>query len=185
MDKSFSISINLLPQLETEVLVRQKRFRNIQLFSTIAAVLLLFLASLAFALAIIQNFRLKESEANLNHAKEQVEKLKGAESTLLVLKDRLKEIERLQSEPAKQALLYVLIKKLTPSSLGINTIIIDRNSNADLTLTSQDAKAVDLFLNDLLNSQKNEDLIKGISLDNFSRTRDGIYKITLKLSGEE
>lgn len=185
MDKSFSISVNLLPKLEAEVLARQKKFRKIQLFGTTVVVILFFLVSITFALAFIQNFRLKKSEANLKHAKEQVEQFKSKEISLLVLKDRLKEIDRLQSKPSKQALLYKLLNNIVPASIRINVINIDRNSNGDLISTAQDVKAVDLFLNDLLDKQKNEDLIKSLSLDNFSRNRDGIYRIALKLNSEE
>lgn len=183
MDKSFSTSINLLPKLEAEVIARQRKFRKLQLFGTILVVILFFLVSVTFALAFIQNIRLKASEISLNHAKEQVEQLKSKEVSLLVLKDRLKEIDRLKSSPSKQAHLYKLLNNLVPPSISINAINIDKNSNGDLILTSQDVKALDNFLNDLLNSQKNEDFIKSLSLDNFSRSKDGVYKIALKLSG--
>lgn len=185
MDKNFSISINLLPKLEAEILARQKKFRKIQLFGTIVVVILFCLVSLTFASAFIQNLRLKKSEANLKQAKEQVEQFKQTEMSLLVLKDRLKEIERLKSKPSKQALLYKLLNNIVPVSISIDIITIDRHSNGDLILTSQDVKAVDTFLNNLLDKQKNEDLIKSLSLDNFSRNKDGIYRIALKLHSEE
>lgn len=185
MDKSFSISINLLPKQEAEIVEKQRKFKKVQIVGTMIIGLLLVLVSTAFGLVIFQNSRLKQSENNLSQAKKAVEQSKTKEVSILVLKDRIKEIQRLKSEPAKPALVLEMVYKLVPQSVTLSIISIDKNSHANLVLTSSDTEAVDNLLSDLLDQQKNEDLVKSVTLDNFSRGKEGTYRVALKLKSED
>lgn len=184
MDKSFNISINLLPKVEAEVINRQRQFKKVQLFGTLVVATLFGIVSLTFGLAIIQSSRLKQSEANLNQVKAQIEKFKSKEITLLVVKDRIKEIDRLNSQKSKSALMYALINKLLTSSIFLNIVNIEKNSAANLVLTSRSVEELDNFLVDLLDKDKNEELVREIVVDNFSRGKDGTYRVALKLRSE-
>src|SRR3989344_2597364 len=183
MDKSFNISINLLPKQEAEVLARQRRFKRLQLYGTIIIAILFFLVSVTFGLAIIQNTRLKQAESGLDQAKNELEQFKSKEASLLVLKDRVKEISRVKSEPSKSSLMFAMISELLYPSISLSIINVDKNSNAKLVLTSANIEDLDNFLNDLLDKQKNESLVSSVTVDNFSRGKDGTYRVALKLKG--
>ena len=185
MDKSFSISINLLPKQEAEIVAKQIKFKKVQFIGTLIIALLLFLVSATFGLVIFQNSRLKKSENKLSQAKKAVEQSKTKEVSLLVLKDRIKEIQRLKDQPSKPALVLEMVNKLVPQSVYLSIISIDKNSSANLVLTSPDIEALDNLLSDLLDKQKNEDLVKSITLDNFSRGKEGTYRVALKLKEED
>lgn len=183
MDKSFNISINLLPKQEAEVLARQKRFKRLQLYGTVIIAVLFFVVSVVFGLAIMQTTRLKQAESSLDQAKNELEQFKSKEISLLVLKDRVKEIARVRSEPSKSSLMLTLISELLYPSISPSIINVDKNSNSNLVLTSSNIEELDNFLNDLLDKQKNENLISSVTVDNFSRGRDGTYRVALKLRG--
>lgn len=185
MDKSFSISINLLPKQEAEIVAKQKKFKKVQFIGTMVIAGLLFLISATFGLVIFQNSRLKQSDSNLTQAKKDVEQSKTKEVTLLVLKDRIKEIQRLKDQPSKSALVLEMVNKLVPQSVSLSIISIDKNSNANLTLNSSDVEALDNLLSDLIDQQKNEDLVTSVTLDNFSRGKEGTYRVALKLKSED
>lgn len=182
MNKSFNISINLLPAPEIAVVNREKKFKKVQLFAMIVVIILFFLTSVTFALSITQSARLKKSEASFNLAKDSVEKFKQKEIQLLVLKDRLQEIDRLKSQKSKQAQMYGLITQLIPQQIFLNNININANLNTNLNLASADIQAIDLFLYDLLDKQKNEELVKSVAVESLSRGKDGFYRVSFNVS---
>lgn len=181
MDKSFNISINLLPKLEANVIAQQKKFKKVQFFGMVVIFLLFFLTLVIFALAIIQNNYLKHSQEKLDSATKLVEQNKGKEVSLLVLKDRLREIGKIKSQPSKQALVLGLIYKLLPSEVAMNSMTITKNSTSDLLITTRDATLLDDFLGDLIDNEKNEKLVKGVTIDNFSRGKEQFYRVALKI----
>lgn len=184
MESGFNISINLLPKLEAEIANKQKKFKKVQLLATLTVIGLFLIVSVTFSLAIIQNSRLKKAEANLNQVKSEVEQFKAKEVTLLILKDRVKEVDRLKDQPSKPALMFSLINKLFPSAIFPQNVNIEKNASANLVLTAQNIEEVDNLFNDLLDKEKNEDLVKKVNVDNLSSGRDGTYRVTLKLRND-
>lgn len=182
VDSNLRLSINLLPLEVIRAEATASKYYKLRLASMVIVLAVIFFSSATLALRILQSHSIKSAEGSVSAAENKVSKFKGAESSLLVLKNRLVSIDQITSTPSKQRDLFNLITSLMPPSLVINSITTDRSGIVSLTLISSSGAAADDFLLSLL-SEKKDQKISSVEIESLSRGRDGIYRITLKIKG--
>lgn len=174
-------SINLLPASYTGLQKEYTKFLRVQTISIGIILFLVFLASLTVALGVFQNSQVKSAQATLDNFTSKVSDLKPKEASLAILKNRLSVIDQITSLPSKQRSLYNLVTQLTPPSLTILAVSIDSSGNMLLTILSPDYLSIDSLLVSLMSASKNEGRISQVLIDNLSRSRDGVYRGSLKI----
>ncbi|MDP3973857.1 MAG: hypothetical protein Q8P92_03410 [Candidatus Daviesbacteria bacterium] len=182
MDRNFKITINLLPHLEPKNVAAQRRFQKVQLISTLVILLLFFAVSTSFALTILQKANLDKATRQVSDSEKAVSQQQSKEVSLTVLKNRLVSIDQIQSVPSKHREIFTLVNNLTPQSIFANSLSTDKSGNLIVSFISASIVDLDLFIEDLINKDKNEGKIASVDVDSLSRGRDGIYRISLKIS---
>lgn len=175
------ISINLLPpEVLTQELKRTKFYR-IQTIGIVVILMMVFLASLTLALRILQSHNITVVRANLDQIQQKVEGLKSTQASLFVLKDRLKIIDQYWGVSSKQSSMYMLVDKLVPSSVVINSITIDKAGQAVFLAVVPDSTTLDTLITNLTTKDNNEGQISQVSIDSLNRGKDGLYRVSFKV----
>lgn len=175
------ISINLLPpEIKTQAL-KQAKFYKIQAIGVAIILVMTFLASLTLALRILQNRNISLHQAKVAQAEQQASDLKGIQASLLVLRSRLTVIGQYLGVLSKQTSMYQLIERLIPSSVAVNGISVDNTGGVSLTVLVPDAVSLDNLVDNLTAKETNEGKISQISIENLSRGKDNLFRISLKI----
>lgn len=174
-------SINLLPAQYTGLQKDYVKFLRVQTVSIGIILFLIFLASLTVALGVFQNSKIKSAQAALDNFTSRVSSFKPQEASLALLKNRLSAIDQITSLPSKQRSLYNLVTQLTPSAVTISGVSIDSSGSMLLTILSPDYLSIDSLLTALMSTSRNENKIAQVLVENLSRSRDGIYRGSLKI----
>lgn len=174
-----SILINLLPPETALNLKHQKKFRVIQRISTIALLIMVFLASVTIPLRIMQDKNFQNIDAAAKSQVQTIEQLRKKEISLTVLKNRLSLITKVSNDPKTQTIAYNLVNELT-NNLAIGSIQIDKNGAAAITINFANASSLDTFLNNITNKIASDKLSQ-VSIDSLGRGPDGIYRADFKL----
>jgi len=172
------ISINLLPPEFTRRAIHEKRFLRIQFLGIAVLLSLVFLTSLLTSLRVLQHQNIAQAQTKLSDLEKQVLDLKGAEAKVTVLKNRLDTISRIKELPSKQLAVYGLIFSLLPQGAVLSSLTVDQNG-VNLSLATADSSIIDSLIGTLSVSEKNRNLVDQVSIDNLTRSRDGIYRLTL------
>lgn len=175
------ISINLLPQEFTKLQQQQSKYYKLRLVALGSLILMVFLASTTVALRILQSRSLQTAQFSLQAAQTEVSQFKQTEVSLVVLKDRLNNISQINSASVKQSGMYNLINNLVPPSVLIDSVTVDRSGNTTLSLTGSDASVIDDFISSLVDESKNESKVKSLEVGSFSRSRESLYRVNLKI----
>lgn len=175
------LTIDLLPAEFKAQEIKKNKFYRIQSIGVAVVLLTSFLASMTIALRILQNQQIKRAQARFDEASQKVTDLRTTQGYLLLLKNRLTTINQYLGTASKQAQMYSLVEKLLPGSVSLNTISVEKTGETLILGTSIDANALDLFLNNLLSKETNQNKIKGVNMETFNRGKDGIYRISLKI----
>lgn len=175
------ISINLLPAEFSAEQLKRAKFVKIQAIGVSVVLLMIFLSSLTFSLSILQNQSIKAASARVLTTEEKIAGLKGTQASLIFLKNRLDILQKYLGTQSKTVSLYQFFTNQLPSSASADSISVDKEGNMLLLIRFQDIGEFDSLLVNLLDPQKNEGRIKKISIDSFSRGRDGLFRISLKL----
>lgn len=175
------ISIDLLPlEFKTEE-VKRAKFYKIQSIGIAAVLLVSFLASLVVALRVLQSQRISKTQDNLTKQEERVTKLKDTQATLILLKNRLTAINEYLGVPSKQSQMYKLINNLIPALISVTSISVSKSGDIVILATAPDGNSLDELILNLTNKDSNQNKISSVSIDNLSRGRDGIYRLSLKV----
>ncbi|MBI4037369.1 hypothetical protein HY385_03020 [Candidatus Daviesbacteria bacterium] len=175
-------AINLLPK---DVIARNKYGVKLPLVTRISIGLLIalvFFASAALALKIVQNIQLKGARNNLALAESKVGALKNKEESVVALKQRLASIKNLSSLDAKRKAIFNLVVYLTPSDIRISDVTVDRNGNMTVLLTSPTLASVETLVSNLGNKEKNAGFISKVDLDNLTLGSGSTYQLSLKIT---
>ncbi len=175
------MDINLLPIGYTKLRKRDTKFYQVQTISIYLLLLLIFVTSITVALRFLQTQQIKAAEANLQEFNLQVSSLKSKEASLVILKDRLTTIDQISTVPSKQRSVYNLVNGLIPPNLTLSFVSVDRSGNMLLSIVAPNFSSLDGLLATLGSTQKNENKITSTSLESFSRSRDGLYRASLKI----
>lgn len=178
------ISINLLPVEVTKAQLTQSKYYKITSISVFITLAMFFLASTAIALRILQNKNIQEAQFSLQAAEDKVTSYKGAETSLVILKNRLDNIDQLQSVPSKQRAIYNLVSNLIPGAITINAVSVDSSGNLELALITKDSVILNNLLEDFVNGDKNQGLIVSVEVESLTRDRDGLYRANLRVKAK-
>lgn len=176
-----TISINLLPEEFTKKELVKKKFYKIQSLSMAALIVLIFVGSLAISLRILQNQSIASAKTQLTQTENRVSALKGKEGAVVILKNRTDTISRVKENPSKQLLSYSLINNLLPADVSVSSLTIDQIGDITISIATSNQALLDSFLSDLTTNQKNFNLVERVNLDSISRSKDAIYRTTLKI----
>lgn len=175
------ISINLLPAEFSAVELKRAKFVRIQAIGVGVILLMIFLSSLTFSLRILQNQSIKAASGRVLGEEEKIAGLKGTQASLIFLKNRLDILQEYLGTQSKVVSLYQFLTNQLPSSAAADSISVDKEGNMLLLIRFEDIGEFDSLLSNLLDPQKNEGRVKKVSLDSFSRGRDGLFRVSLKL----
>lgn len=183
MDKNTktAMNINLLPLTYKRLQQQNSKFYKIQTVSIILLLSLVFLTSVTIALRFLQSQQIKAAESSLQESSSRVTAFKSKEAALLILKNRLATIDSISAQPSKQRALYNLVNELVPPSLTISFVSVDSSGNMAVSLIAPNFTALDQLLSLLSSKEKNEGRIAKVSLESLSRSRDGLYRASLKV----
>lgn len=176
------ILINLLPQEFTKASQQQAKYYKLRLVAIISLMLIVFLTSTTIALRILQNRQVEAAKFTLEAAQTQVSQFKQTEVSLVVLKDRLNNISQIITTSSKQNAMYSLINSLIPPSISVDSITIDRTGNTVLSVSGREAAVLDDFISNLSDNSKNESKIASVEINNFSRSRESLYRLSIKIA---
>lgn len=175
------ISINLLPAEFSAAELKRAKFVKIQAIGVSVVLLMIFLSSLTFSLRILQNQSIKAVSGRVLGAEEKIDGLKGTQASLVFLKNRLDILQKYLGTQSKTVSFYQFFTNQLPSSASADSISVDKEANLLILIHFQDIREFDSLLVSLLDPQKNEGRVKKISIDSFSRGRDGLFRVSLKL----
>ncbi|MBI2314644.1 hypothetical protein HYU93_01100 [Candidatus Daviesbacteria bacterium] len=177
-----SLRINLLPSEIIQAEIKRTKFYKIQAAGIVIILIMVFLASLTTVLRILQSRNITEVSAKVAQAEQQVSGFKNTQASLILLKDRLKIINGYFGVLSKQSLMYQLIEKLTPSSVVINAITVDKTGRVVFLALTPDSASLDELINNLTIKENNDGKISQVSVDSLNRGRDGLYRVSFKVS---
>lgn len=175
-----NVSLNLLPPEVLRDQIKSKKFYQVQLLGTSTILALVFLSSLTFALGILQTRNIKQVQASLSEAENQVSAYKDVEAKLAIVKNRLNIISQFSNLPSPQRESYEVIVNALPDSVAISSFNVNPSANILVTLASQNSAAVDEVFNKILSGEEEYKFVKRVSIDSLNRGRDGLYRATLK-----
>ena len=175
------ISINLLPPEIITEQTKNTKFYKIQYFGVFIILVLIFLTSLTLALQILQSRNIVTAQAKVSESQQKVESLKNTQVALFVLKNRVSVISQYLGVPSKQSSTYRLIDKLIPPTSVINGISVDKSGTVVLSALLSDTESLDVLLGNLTDKEKNENQFDEVSLDSLNRSKNGVYRISLKI----
>ena len=175
------IAINLLPiEFRVQELKRAK-FYKIQAFGVVTILLVVFLSSLTIALRILQSQNISQIQNKLTQSEQRIADLKSIQGSLFLLKNRLTVINQYLEIPSKQVQMYKLIAELLPATVSVGSIFVDKGGEILILAVVPDSVSLDHLITNLISKESNQDKISKVSLENISRGKDGIYRLSLKV----
>lgn len=168
------ISINLLPKEFTQEEVRKTKFYKIQAIGVGIILVMIFLSSLTVALRILQSQNIQSVQAQVSQSEQKVSDLKDRQAQLIILKDRLVTIHQYLGGSSQQAASFRAIDGLLPSTLSITSLAVTKTGEVLIVGVISDAISLDNFVTDLTT-------VGPLSIENLTRGRDTLYRISLKI----
>lgn len=175
------IRINLLPIEFTKLQVEQLKFKKVQTTGVVVILALAVLSVSTFALRFLQSRDISTVKDQLKQTEQQIQSFRPKEISLTILRDRLNTITNLTSTPSKQRSIYSLISSLTPQTVVINSIVVDKNANVVISVVASDSTFLSEYLQNLINPAKNENQIAQVIVDSLTRNKDGSFRASLKV----
>lgn len=175
------IAINLLPVEFTQAEVKRARFVKIQTIGIGVILLMVFLSSLSVALRILQSQNIKVIQTQVDAVEQKISDLKDKQLSLLLIKNRLAVINKYLNNPSKQTTMLLLLDKLIPPSVSVNSTSIDKSGEVSILALIPDSTILDNMITNLTDKTINEGKIVEVLVDSISRGKDGVYRISLKI----
>lgn len=178
------IAINLLPPEIRAQEIKKAKFYKIQFIGVTVILVMVFLSSLTVVLRILQSRIIAAVQAKLNQAEQRITDLKETEASLFLLKNRLTVINQYLGVTSKQSSMYQLVDKLTPPSVVIISVTIDKKSDTVILAGVPDPLSLDTLIENLLSKERNEDRVKNIALESLNRGKDGFYRVSFTVKSK-
>lgn len=175
------ISINLLPPETIAEELKKAKFYKIQSVGVAIILVLVFLTSLTLALQILQSRNITMVQAQVTKSEQRITALKDTQAALVLLKDRLNVINQYLGVSSKQAAMYKLIDGLIPSSVAVTSVAVDKGGGVSLVAAVPDSGTLDHLISDMTDKETSEGRISQLGIENLSRSRDGLYRISFKV----
>lgn len=181
-DTKTGISINLLPADFMAEEIKSAKFYKVQAIGVSIILIMIFLASLTVALRILQSNNISKIQLKLSEAEKRVLTLKDRQVSLVLLKNRLSTISQNTEEASKQNIMYNLLNKLIPPSVSITSLALDKSGNAAVVALAPTSDVLDNLITALSSKESNQDKISQVSIESLNRGRDGVFRISLRLT---
>ncbi len=175
------IAINLLPNEFRQQDIENAKFYKIQTIGVIVILFMIFLASIIVSLRILQSKNISLIQSKVSESEQKISSLKTTESSLFLLKNRLTTIDKYLDNPSAQSEIYNLIVRLLPPAVSVSSISVNKSSEVLLLATIADSDSLDGLVNNLISKESNQNRISQISLENINRSKDGSYRVSLKI----
>ena len=175
------LTINLLPEEFITDQIKKAKFYRVQSFSIVCLLLVFFLSSLIVSLRILQSQRIKQIKGKISDIEQRIGGEGVKEGSLVTLKNRLTTINQYLGQPSQQSAVYQFLDKTIPPQVVINSLSVDKTGDVSLSLSIPDLVSLDGLISSLTNKEKEGNKISEVTIDTLSRSRDQIYKLTLKL----
>jgi|SRR3990167_9204003 len=175
-----TISINLLPFDTALKQKKQRKFRLVQVISTSIFIVLVFLASGAVSLRILQSQDIKKIQTEVKAHENDITAQKDKESGVLVLKSRLDIISKYIGKVSKQVSNYKFISEETPESVDVSSISVENNGSMRISVLATNSQALDGFIEGLISTEASV-IFSKVEIETLSRGRDATYRANLRL----
>lgn len=175
------IAINLLPIEFTQAEVKRTKFIKIQTIGVLVILVMVFLSSLSVALRILQSQSIKSVQIQVSATEQKISDLKDRQVSLLLIKNRLAIINQYLGNSSKQVAMLILLDKLLPAGISINSTTIGKDGEISILALIPDSQTMDNMIDNLTDKTQNEGQISQVSLDSISRGKDGVYRVSLKI----
>lgn len=175
------LAINLLPENFRAEQLKNTRFYKIQLAGIAIVLLMFFLSSTVMALRILQSQSITLISNRVSASEQRVADLRHTENTLSLLKNRLTTIGEYLGSSSTQVQAYQLINNLFPPSVSVISASVSHTSEILVSVAVPDAEVLESLIVNLTSQDSNEDKISQVSLESIGRSRDGVYRISLKI----
>jgi hypothetical protein len=176
--------INLLP---IEVIQQQKQKSKQNLanrFSVGMLVFLVFMTGIVFALRLMQDSSAQNVEDNIAHAQNEIGSLQEREGMLVSLKTKLGSIQGLVNGDSKSVMFSSVLNQ-SPQDLKLAVLSVEKSGILMISLSSLSVSSIETFLTHLQDPNMVAFKISKIDVDSFSKGKDGVYRVTLKITPEE
>lgn len=174
------ISINLLPVEFTREEVKRSKFVRLQAIGVAVILIMVFLSSLTIALRILQSQNIRQVQTRVVAAEGQIDQFKGAQGSLVLLKNRLSTIDKYLGKPSKQTEIYQFIDSITPPDVNITSISVDKIGDVSMVAIARDITSLDNFIQSLTGKEKGGK-ISQVSVESLNLGRDGVYRVNFKI----
>ncbi len=175
-----NISINLLPMEFRQEELKRSKFYKIQFIGISVILATVFLSSLTVALRILQSQNIASAQGEVSTKLQEVEGFKGLQASLFLIQNRVKTLGQYTGIPSRQNLTYQDLNKVLTPSVTLSSLSVDKDGNALIVAAVSDILALDSFLASLI--AKEDSKFSEVSIESLSRSRDGAYRASLKLT---
>lgn len=175
------ISINLLPVEFTLEEVKRSKFVRVQAIGVAVILIMVFLSSLTVALRILQSQNIEQIQTRVVLAEGQIDQFKGAQGSLILLKNRLSTINQYLGKSSKQTEVYQFIDSITPPSVSITSISIDKTGDVSIAALARDIISLDNFISGLSDEEISKGKVSRVSVESLNLGRDGVYRVNFKI----
>lgn len=177
------ITINLIPAEFAQKQRTQGRYGRLQLVGILLVLLVFLLASITFALSIIQNQNINVLAGNVKKLEDKVASYREKEGALLLLKNRLTNIGSHKSE-SRPRLIYEFVSSNIPEGIYTSSISINSGGYVLISASTQQKDSLDEFINSVVRSEEGKALIASAVFENLNRGRDGLYRVNIKITAK-
>ena len=119
-------------------------------------------------------------QSALSQEEKHLEGFKTTQASLIFLKNRLDIISKYSDKASKQNDVYESLSENIPSEAIISSLSVDRLGNALVLASIPDVTVLDDLFTGLVSSEDSK--FSQVSIDNLSRGRDGIFRVSFKLT---
>lgn len=176
------ITINLLPD-ELKILEKEKtRKALITKIIIIIIITVIIVALITFVQSLLKKNEVVSIERDLSTAQQRVSALNAQEGYLSLLKGRLSSIKTISDIDSQVVSNYHFIFSLVPQDVTLKTIKVGKEASILLGGTANTGSAFNTFLENLTYSDKHQDKIAKINLQNLIKSQDVLsFEITVTL----
>lgn len=175
-----NISINLLPIEFRAEEVKKAKFYKIQALGVVVILITIFFSSLTIALGILQSQSIKVAQTTVTQQESKVSDFKTTENSLFLLKNRLAAISQFEGKLSKQNETYQSLSQTLSAAVNITSLNIDRLGNALVVASLPDISMLDSSMDLLIDEEQSK--FKEVAIDSLSRGRDGVFRVSFKLT---
>lgn len=176
-----NFSINLLPVEFITEEAKKNKFYKLQALGIALVLFMIFLSILTISLRIFQSNTIKSAQVTAANAEGKVSAQADKQAQLVLLKNRLNAIDQYLGTSSKQVEMYNLLDSLIPSSFTVNTISVGVDGKILISAVTFDPFALDSMFSAFLDKEKNEGKISKVAIENISRGRDGIFRVSFSV----